>query len=81
MSYFTDEGSSVELSDESTVEHGFTLNSLLPEHRLFFTTTPTIVVIFLFLITQKLGGDAVKRVPPCGPPVSVPMVICCVLNP
>lgn len=67
MSYFTDEDSPVELSDELTVEHGFTLNSLLPEHRLFFTTTPAIVVIFLFLITQKLGGDAVKCVPPCAP--------------
>lgn len=66
LSYFTDEDSPVELSDELTVEHGFTLNSLLPEHRLF-TTTPAIVVIILFLITQKLGGDAVKCVPPCAP--------------
>ena len=73
MSYFTDEDSSVELSDESAVEHGFTLNSLLPEHRLLFTTTPTIVVIFLFLIMQKLGGDAVKCVPPCSPLVSIPV--------
>lgn len=79
----TDENTTVQRA-YSAMQQGFTPSRLLPAHRLFLNTVPTVMAVLLSLVRQKPGGDALKCkyfILPWGHLISISLVTHSILIP